>query len=132
MSSLSDSGVQQLLDAPNHAVISTLSPDGAVHSTVVWVSREDGAVAVNSAVGRHWPNNLERDPRITLTVYNVENPYEYVEIRGTARQGDKPDEHIDALAKKYMNADSYPFRQPGEQRVKYLVDPQRVRYVNQG
>ena len=75
---------RELLDSKNHAVVSTLNENGSIHSTVVWANVEDGVVAVNSAVGRKWPSNLERDPRITVTVYDESNPYEYVEIRGTA------------------------------------------------
>ena len=86
---------------------------------------------LNTAEGRAWPRNLERDPHVTLTVPNMENPYEYVEIRGTVaeRTHDGADEHIDALAKKYLGQDSYPYRQPGEQRVIIRVAPEHV-YLN--
>ena len=124
---------RELLDSKNHAVVSTLNENGSIHSTVVWANVEDGVVAVNSAVGRKWPSNLERDPRITVTVYDESNPYEYVEIRGTASGTlDDADGHIDRLAKKYLDADSYPFRQPGEQRIKFVVDADRVRHQKQG
>ena len=79
-----------------------------------------------------WPRNLERDPRLTLTVQNMQNPpYEYVEIRGhvAERTHDGADAHIDAPAKKYLGQDEYPFRQPGEQRVIIRVEPDHV-YVN--
>ena len=124
---------QQLLEQRNHAVVSTISDDGSIHSTVVWVNVEDGVVAVNSAVGRKWPTNLEKNPRINVTVYDQANPFEYVEIRGKAHGTlEDADGHIDRLAKKYLDADEYPFRQPGEQRIKFVVDADRVRYVNQG
>ena len=124
---------RELLDSKNHAVVSTLNENGSIHSTVVWANVEDGVVAVNSAVGRKWPSNLERDPRITVTVYDESNPYEYVEIRGTASGTlDDADGHIDRLAKKYLDADSYPFRQPGEQRIKFVVEADRVRHQKQG
>ena len=81
---------------------------------------------LNTAEGRAWPRNLERDPRVTLTVQNMENPYEYLEVRGRVaeRTHDGADEHIDALAKKYLGQDSYPYRQPGEQRVIIRVEPE--------
>jgi PPOX class probable F420-dependent enzyme len=133
MASLNDQAVRALLEQPNCAVISTLNSDGSIHSTVVWINTEDGAVAVNSAIGRRWPTNLQRDPRVTVLVYAGENPYEYVEIRGSAtatREG--ADEHIDALTKKYMNQDKYPFRAPGEERIKFVIAPDRVRHQTQG
>ena len=131
MASLESPAVRALLDKPNHAVISTSNADGSIHSAVIWVSVEDGAVAVNSAVGRLWPSNLDRDPRVTVLVFDASNPYEYVEIRGLAAATDGADEHTDQLAKKYLGQDTYPFRQPGEQRVRYLITPDRVRHVKQ-
>ena len=135
MASLDDPGVQALLTGPrpNHAVVSTLNDDGSVHSTVVWVSLEDGRLAVNSAVGRKWPTNLERDPTVTVVVYDETNPYDYVEVRGSARGTvDGADDHIDRLAKRYLDADSYPFRTPEEQRITYVVEPTLVRHQKQG
>ena len=133
MASLDDPGVTALLDEPNHAVITTVDPDGALHSTVVWVDVVGGRLAVNSAVGRRWPTNLERDPRIAVVVYDQSNPYDYVEVRGTARGTlDGAEEHIDRLAHKYLGVDSYPMRKEGEQRITYLVDAVRVRHQKQG
>ena len=129
MTTLDDPGVKALLDKPNHAVVSTLGEDGTIHSTVVWVSVEDGRLAVNSAVGRKWPTDLEKNPTITVLVYDEDNPYDFVEVRGRARgTTEGADAHIDRLAKKYMDLDSYPFRAPGEQRITFLVEPERVRH----
>lgn len=134
MASLNDPGVQKLLvEQKNHAVVSTLNEDGSVHSTVVWVDLVDGKPAVNSAAGRKWPTNLERDPRITVLVYDETNPYDYVEIRGRAQTRTAgADEHIDRMAKKYLDVDSYPMRQEGEQRVTFVVEPTLVRHQKQG
>jgi len=133
MATLNDSEVQKLLSEPNHAVVSTINPDGSVLSTIVWISDDDGTVAVNSAEGRKWPTNLERDPRITALVYEDGNPYNYVEIRGTASGSTEgADEHINALTKKYIGQDEYPFRQPGEQRIKFVIAPDHIRHQKQG
>ncbi len=132
MASLKDPPVRELLEQPNYAVISTLNENGAIHNTMVWISAEDGAVAVNSAIGRLWPTNLQRDPRITAVVFESGNPYHFVEIRGTAtatREG--ADEHINRLAKKYIGQDEYPYRQPGEERIKFVIQPDHVRHVKQ-
>jgi PPOX class probable F420-dependent enzyme len=133
MASLADSNVRALLEPANYAVISTLNPDGSIHSAVVWISLEGDELAVNSAIGRAWPANLERDPRATVVVYAPDNPYEYVEIRGTVTATrDDADDHINRLAKRYIDQDEYPFRQPGEVRMKYVIAPQRVRHQKQG
>jgi PPOX class probable F420-dependent enzyme len=133
MASLNDSEVRKLLSEPNYAVVSTFNADGSILSTIVWISAEDGTVAVNSAKGRLWPTNLERDPRITALVYEAGNPYNYVEIRGrVSATTDGADEHINALTKKYINQDEYPFRQPGEQRIKFVIEPDHIRHQKQG
>ena len=132
MASLNDQEVRALLASPNFAVLSTLNADGSIHDTVVWISAEDGAVAVNSAIGRKWPANLERDPHVTVLVYEGGNPYNYVEIRGTATGSTEgADEHINALSKKYIGQDEYPFRAPGEQRIKFVIRPDYVRHQQQ-
>jgi PPOX class probable F420-dependent enzyme len=129
---LDDPGVRAVLEPANYAVVSTLNRDGSILSAVVWVSLEDGELAINSARGRRWPTNLDRDPRITVIVYAGDNPYDYVEVRGTAAgTRDDADDHINRLAKKYIDEDEYPFRQPGEERLKYVITPQRVRHQKQ-
>ena len=133
MANLSDSEVKKLLAGPNHAIISTRNPDDTILNTVVWINTENDAVAVNSAVGRKWPANLQRDPRTTVLIPEEGNPYNYVEIRGTATATEEgADEHINALTKKYINQDEYPFRQPGEQRIKFVIKPEHVRHQKQG
>jgi PPOX class probable F420-dependent enzyme len=133
MATLNDSEVSKLLSEPNHAVVSTFNQDGSILSTVVWIGADDGTVAVNSAKGRRWPSNLERDPRITALVYEAGNPYNYVEIRGRATgTTDGADEHINSLSKKYIGQDEYPFRQPGEERIKFVIEPDHIRHQKQG
>jgi hypothetical protein len=58
----------------------------------------------------------------------MENPYEYVEIRGRVvdQTTEGADEHINSLAKKYLGQDEYPYRQPGEQRVIIRIEPEHV------
>lgn len=132
MASLNDPAVRALIEPANYAVVSTLNADGSIHDTVTWISLEDGELAVNSAAGRTWPTNLDRDPTITVLVYDPQNPYDYVEIRGTASGSrDDADDHINRLAKLYIGQDEYPFRQPGEVRIKYVIKPQRVRHQKQ-
>jgi PPOX class probable F420-dependent enzyme len=129
MSERIEGRAEELLKAKNFCHVSTLRKDGSVHTAPVWVDVQDGRPVLNTAEGRAWPTNLERDPRVTLTVQNMENPYEYLEVRGTVveRTHDGADEHIDAMAKKYMDKDEYPLRQPGEQRVIIRVEPERVK-----
>lgn len=131
MASLSDPGVRGLLEQPNYAVVSTLNADHSIHNTIVWISAEDGAVAVNSAVGRLWPTNLMRDAHVNVLVQETGNPYHFAEIRGVAEVAPGADKHIDALANKYLGVDEFPGRQPGDERIKFVIRPDHVRYVKQ-
>jgi PPOX class probable F420-dependent enzyme len=120
--------VAELLDGRNFVQVGTIRRDGTPHLTPVWVDHEGGKVVLNSSEGRAWPANLRRDPRVTLNVVNQENPYEYVEIRGRMVEDthDGADEHIDKLAKKYMDLDEYPGRFPGERRIIFRIEPEHV------
>lgn len=119
---------REILQAPNFCHITTLRKDGTPAGVVVWAHPEGDTIVLNSAEGRAWPTNVQRDPRIALTVANAENPYEFVSVQGRVVEvtPEGADEHIDALAKKYMDADSYPFRQEGEVRLRIVVEPDKV------
>ena len=121
---------RELLEAPNFAMLGSLRKDGTPQVNPVWVDVDDGQVRVNSAEGRAWPANVRRDPRVTLTVPNQENPYEYVTIRGRVVEDthEGADAHIDQLAKKYLGVDTYPYRAEGEQRIIFRIEPERVTY----
>ena len=96
--------------------------------TPVWVEMEGDRVVVNTAEGRIKPRNVRRDPRVAISIVRQENPYQAVYIRGrvveTRHEG--ADESIDRLAKKYIGQDRYPWRQPGEERLMLVIEPERV------
>ena len=125
-----------LLRAKNFATVSTLREDGSVLAVVVWVDLDEAGeqIILNSAEGRAWPANVARDPRVTITVADAANPYDYLSINGrvVARDTENGDADIDALAKKYLDADSYPFRKEGEVRVTLKVEPEHVTHPQQG
>jgi PPOX class probable F420-dependent enzyme len=128
MSTAIEGRAEELLKAKNFCQVATLRTDGSVHLVPVWIDAQEGRAVLNTAEGRVWPRNLERDPRVTLSVQNMENPYEYVMIRGrlAERTTEGADQHIDEMAKKYLDQDSYPFRQPGEQRLIIRIEPEYV------
>ena len=121
----------ELISDQNHATVTTLNEDGTPHNVHVWADLDDGKVLLNSAEGRLWPANAQRDPRMAVLVVNREYPGEYVEIRGQAEPShDDGDAIIDHLSRKFIGQD-YPYRQPGEVRVTIRVNPDRVRYHKQ-
>jgi PPOX class probable F420-dependent enzyme len=129
MSDSIDGRSRELLEDKNFCHVVTTSRDGSPHATVVWVNVEGNDILLNGAEGRAWPANLRRDPNVLLTVVNLKNPYEYTTVRGRAIEitPEGADEHIDALAKKYLDKDEYPFRTPDEVRLKVRVQPEKVR-----
>jgi PPOX class probable F420-dependent enzyme len=120
---------RELVEQPNFASIGTIRKDGAPVINIVWADvDDDGSIVVNSAEGRAWPKNVRRDPRVTITVPDKDNPYEYVQIQGRVVEDthEGADEWIDRLAKKYLDVDSYPYRREGEQRINFRIQPERV------
>ena len=110
------------------ASLATLMPDGQPQVTPVWFDYDGKNLMFNSARGRQKDLNVRRDPRVTLTISDPENPYRYVEVRGRVTEitQEGADKHIDKMAKKYLDKDVYPFRQPGEVRVLYTVRPEKI------
>lgn len=123
---------EEIITGRNYAHLAIPRADGTVQTVIVWADTDDdGNVTVNSAEGRSWPANLRRAGTATVTVMADGNPYEWVSVTGRLVEDthEGADENIDFLAKKYLDADSYPFRQPGEQRIKFALRPERVHYV---
>jgi PPOX class probable F420-dependent enzyme len=123
-----DHPVRALLESANFCIVATLRKSGAVHAIPVWVDTDGEHVLLNSTEGRGWVRNVDRDPRITCTIVNAQNPYEFVEIRGrvTERTYEGGNDHIHQLARKYLGVDTYPWLQPGERRILFRVAPESV------
>jgi PPOX class probable F420-dependent enzyme len=111
-------------DKKAFAHIATVMPDGSPQVTPVWIDYRNGRIAFNTARGRVKDRNLKEGSKIALSVQDPDNPYRYVQVRGrVARVTEEgATQHIDALAKKYMGVDKYPFHSPQEKRVIYEID----------
>jgi PPOX class probable F420-dependent enzyme len=103
---------QDIFESKAFAHLATLMPDGTPQVTPVWVDHDgDEAVLINSARGRQKVRNVERDPKVAVSVLDPEDPYRYVSVRGTATLVDEGAEgHIDSLARRYLGVDEYPYR----------------------
>ena len=125
MANLSADALRLLGEGKNMATIATVMPDGSPQATVVWIDTDGENVLFNTAEGRVKTNNLRRDPRVAVSVVNADNPYEQVTIRGRVTEmiHEGADDHINALAKKYLGLDEYPHRQPDERRVIVKIAP---------
>jgi PPOX class probable F420-dependent enzyme len=113
------------------AHIATIGPNGEPQSTPVWFDFDDAHILFSQTKTRQKYRNLLRDPRIALSIVDPVNPYRYLEIRGkVVRIDEDPDfRFINALAKKYLGRDTYPWRQPGEERVVVVVQPEHTTHM---
>ena len=119
---------RDIFDKKTFCYVATVNKDGTPQLTPVWCEFDGTHVVFNTARGRVKDVNLARNPKITLAAADPDNPYRYVQVKGrvaeVTEQGADP--HIDKLAKKYMGADRYPGRKPGERRMIVKVLPERV------
>lgn len=121
-----DDKTRQLVDGRNFATIATLNPDGSPQTSVIWVGLDGDTVVFSSTTGRKKTRNILRDPRVSLTVVNADNPYQTAEIRGTAEVVDDPDRTLGTrLSHKYVGEDPPP-EPPEVKRVIVRVRPEKV------
>lgn len=119
---------KKLIDGKNFASVATLMPDGSPQVAPVWVDRDGDTVVLNATVNRQRYKNLNRDPRVAIAIYDQNNPYSHVSIRGRAIEITKAgaEEHIDKLNMKYNGNPVYPNHSPNDARVLIRVEPERV------
>ena len=109
--------------------LATLSPDGSPLQALLWFLVRDDAIVVNSRVGRHWPANLQRDPRCSLI---VEDESGWVSVRALAQVlGDREQGQADIaeMARRYSTPEQAriaiaSFRP--QERISFLLRPTAV------
>lgn len=121
----------ELFKKPVLASLATIMPDGQPQVHPVWCDYDGTYVRVNSAKGRAKDKNMRARPQVTLLLVDPDSVWHWIEVRGVVEEitEEGADAHIDALAKKYMGADTYPFRKATEVRVTYKIRPTRVNAV---
>ncbi|NHN57884.1 MULTISPECIES: PPOX class F420-dependent oxidoreductase [Halorussus] len=119
-----------LFERETFANFATLMGDGTPQVTPVWIDRdEEGHLLVNTARGRQKERNVERDPKVGLCVMDPDEPYRYVSVRGEVVEvtEDGAVEHIDDLARRYMDVEEYPNKdEESGSRVIVRIRPDRV------
>ena len=123
-----DADLKALAQGKNFAALTTILPSGHPQTQIMWVGADDEHVLINTEAGRQKFRNVEADPRVTVTVFNNDNPYQYVEARGKVVGtvgGDEARAHIDELSQKYMGA---PYGNPigPEGRVILKIEVERL------
>ena len=117
---------KKLLKGKNFAFVATLNKDGTPQLTPTWVDTDGEHVLVNTALGRQKSRNVARDPRVTVGVFDLSNPYDYISIGGKVVKkvtGKAADDHIDKLSMKYRGEPKYKRWNPDEKRVILMIRP---------
>lgn len=117
-----------MIEGKNFGHIGTLLTDGSPHVTPVWVDHEGDLVLVNTSMGRVKQKNMARDPRISISIVDQNNPYDRIVIQGrvVSQTNNGAEAHIDKLAKKYTGANKYQRSAPTEKRVIIKIEPSRI------
>ena len=122
-----DPDLKDLAQGKNFAALTTLMPDGHPQTQIMWVSADDEHVIINTQLDRQKYRNVLADPRVTVTVFDADNPYRYVEARGRVartQDGAAAAASIDELSRKFTGGD-YGMG-PTDSRVILFVDVERV------
>jgi len=116
-----------LLGAPNFAWIVTLNPDGSPQASLTWIDATETHVLVNTATGRKKDRNVEGDPRVTIALQQVGDPYRWISIEGIVEEreiGPGAEAHIGELARAYDGKEWTPVE--GQVRVRWHVRPTHI------
>ena len=123
-----DPAIRDLAQAKNFAALTVIPESGHPMTHVMWIDADDECLLINTDVGRAKARAMDHDPRVTIAIWDVANPYHYAEVRGrviSATSGQPAADHINKLAGKYVGG---PYTMgPTDTRVLYRVEPIRQR-----
>ena len=125
-----DSRVRELAQAPNFATLSVILRSGRPMTHVMWVDADENHVLINTEAHRAKFRAVERDPRVTVTIWQRDDPYTYAEVRGqvvATVRGQEARAHIDSLSRKYRGKD-YDDSAITSERVILRIAPETVRF----
>ena len=119
--------LKKMLEDKAYGHVATFNAEGKPELTMVWMDVEGDELLFNTAEGRRKPANIRRNPRVIVPVQDRNNPQAYAVFHGKGRVTEAgADAQIDKLAKRFLGADKYPFRQPGEKRLNIRIDVNRI------
>ena len=117
---------RELFERPNFAHVATICPDLRPHVSPVWIDvDEEGRILVNTARGRVKERNMRREPRVAVSVFDMDDPYKMVAVQGHVvdiLEGPPAEDHIDALSRKYIGSD---YSRHGD-RVLFVIEPDDI------
>lgn len=128
---ITDENIVRLFEGRNFAFLATVKKDGSPQVTPTWIDRDNDTILINTAKGRVKQENVSRDPRVSISLVGDRNPYSMVTITGKVieQTTEGADEHIDKLARRYLNADRYPNHSADVKRVILKIKPERIFFI---
>jgi PPOX class probable F420-dependent enzyme len=128
---ITDENIVRLFEGRNFAFLATVRKDGSPQVTPTWIDRDNDTILINTAKGRVKQENVSRDPRVSISLVDDRNPYSMVTITGKVieQTTEGADEHIDKLARRYLNADRYPNHSADVKRVILKIKPERIFFI---
>jgi PPOX class probable F420-dependent enzyme len=128
---ITDENIVRLFEGRNFAFLATVKKDGSPQVTPTWIDRDNDTILINTAKGRVKQENVSRDPRVSISLVDDRNPYSMVTISGKVieQTTEGADEHIDKLARRYLNADRYPNHSADVKRVILKIKPERIFFI---
>ena len=120
--------VKSLIDGKNFASVATLMPDGSPQVAPVWIDRDGDTIILNATRSRQRTKNLKRDPRVAISIFDQNNPYSCVSIRGKVVDITEKgaEDHIDKMHMKYHGTPKYPYHTPNDPRLLIRVEATRI------
>lgn len=118
--------VIELAQAPNYAIFSTVLPSGHPQTHVMWVDTDGEHLLINTVVSRRKYRNVQMNPKVSVTIINGIDWFDWIEVRGTVVdevRGEEAWDHINALSRQYFEA---PFGGPKLERVILKIRPDRI------
>lgn len=117
-----------ILSSNGFAHIATIGPHQEPQSTPVWFDWDGTYLKISQTKTRQKYQNVQHDPHVAISITDPANPYHYLEVRGKVVRIDEDvnNRFINSLAKKYMGLDTYPYNQPGDERVVLYIQPEHT------
>ena len=123
-----DPKAKELFQKKNLVFIATINPDGSPQLTPVWGNYSDEHILINTAEGRVKHKNVQKDPRVAVSVVDHDNALNMTTIRGKVVEiiPDYDYSHINKLTKQYMGITEYPFKRENEKRIIFKIEPEKI------
>ena len=117
--------IRDFVAAPHYASLATADADGSPRQAIVWYRHEGDGLIVNSRVGRRWPTNLLRDPRVYIAVFDEADPLRWVGLLGSAeavRDQARAQADIAAMARRYHDPET------AERKIREFEQQERISF----